>query len=169
VTRWFGPSTQLWLTEYGNQTNPPDRLLGVSYGLQARYVGEAAFQVWRTPGVTMLIQFLVRDEPDLGGWQSGLFTTGGKAKPAYEAFGLPLAQMSRLGESVVLWGQVRPGSGERAYVLQKSVGGKWVAIGGTQRTDASGTFRRTVVLVRGARVRVMAPGAGYASPSLPIS
>ena len=169
VTRWFGPSTQLWLTEYGNQTNPPDRLLGVPYGLQALYVGQAALQVWRTPGVTMLIQFLVRDEPDLGGWQSGLFTAGGKAKPSYEAFGLPLAQMSRLGGSVVLWGQVRPGSGARAYVLQKSVGGTWVAIGGTQRTDASGTFRRTVALPRGARVRVWAPGAGYASPSLPIS
>ena len=25
----------------------------------------------------MLIQFLVRDEPDIGGWQSGLFTAGG--------------------------------------------------------------------------------------------
>ena len=33
---------RIWLTEYGYQTNPPDRLLGVSPALQARYVGEAA-------------------------------------------------------------------------------------------------------------------------------
>src|SRR5438034_661999 len=28
VTRYFGASKQLWLTEYGYQTNPPDRSLG---------------------------------------------------------------------------------------------------------------------------------------------
>jgi hypothetical protein len=169
VTRYFGASTQLWLTEYGYQTNPPDPLLGVSYALQARYVGESALQVWRNPGVTVLIHFLVRDEPSLGGWQSGLFTVGGTAKLAYTAFGLPLAQMSRLGSRIVLWGQVRPGTGLRPYVLQKRVGGRWVAIGGTARTDATGTFRRGVALPRGTVVRLWAIGAGYASPSLRVS
>src|SRR3954454_461619 len=42
VTRTFGPQT-LWLTEYGYQTNPPDRILGVSPARQAQYIGEAAF------------------------------------------------------------------------------------------------------------------------------
>ena len=37
VTRYFG-AKPLWLTEYGYQTNPPDRLLGVSYALQAKYL-----------------------------------------------------------------------------------------------------------------------------------
>jgi hypothetical protein len=169
VTRYFGASTQLWLTEYGYQTNPPDRLLGVSYAQQAKFVGQSALQVWRSPGVTVLIQFLVQDEPSLGGWQSGLFTVGGTAKLAHNAFALPLAQMSRLGSQVVLWGQVRPGSGLRAYALQKNVAGEWVSIGGTARTDATGTLRRTVTLARGTRVRLWAPDAGYASPSLIIS
>jgi hypothetical protein len=169
VTRYFGASTRLWLTEYGYQTNPPDRLLGVSYALQAAYVGQAAFQVWRNPGVTMLIHFLVRDEPRLGGWQSGLFTVSGTAKLAYAAFGLPLAQMSRLGSRVVLWGQVRPGSGLRPYALQKRVGARWVTIGGPSRTDATGTFRRTAALARGTIVRVWALEAGYASPPLRVS
>ena len=75
----FG-SKPLWLTEYGYQTNPPDRLLGVSYALQAKYLREAALRVWRQPGVTMLIHFLVRDEPSLGGWQSGLFSVGGSGE-----------------------------------------------------------------------------------------
>jgi hypothetical protein len=168
VTRIFGPKP-LWLTEYGNQTNPPDRLLGVSYALQARYVGEAALRVWQQAGATLLIQFLVRDEPNVGGWQSGLFSAGGSAKPSYHAFALPLAEVSRSGTRVALWGQVRPGSGARSYVLQSLVSGHWRPIGGAARTGASGTFSRTVTLPRGARVRVWAPAVGYASPPLTLS
>ena len=169
VTRIFGAKTPVWLTEYGYQTNPPDRLLGVSYAQQARYVGEAALRVWQQPGVTMLIHFLVRDEPNIGGWQSGLFSAEGSAKPSYHAFALPLAEVSRSGSRVALWGQVRPGSGARRYVLQASAGGHWLAIGGTTRTGAAGTFSRTVTLPRGARVRLWAPDAGYASPPLTLA
>jgi hypothetical protein len=168
VTQYFG-AKPLWLTEYGYQTNPPDRLLGVSYALQAKYIGEAALRVWEQPGVTMLIHFLVRDEPSIGGWQSGLFTVRGARKPAYDAFALPLAEQARNGSQVVLWGQVRPGSGRRAYVLQQSVGGRWRAVGGTRRTDAGGTFTRTVALPPGSRVRIWAPSPGWASPPLTLS
>jgi hypothetical protein len=167
VTRLFG-AVPLWLTEYGYQTNPPDRLLGVSYALQSRYIAEAALRVWQQPGVTMLINFLVRDEPSLGGWQSGLFTAGGAAKPAYRAFALPLAEVSRSGTHTVLWGQVRPGKGARRYVLQSYVAGHWRAVGATTRTSPSGTFTRTVTLARGAQVRVWAPDVGYASPALAV-
>ncbi len=169
VTSTFGAAVPLWLTEYGYQTNPPDRLLGVSYALQARYIGEAALRVWQQAGVTVLIQFLIRDEPGLGGWQSGLFSAGGTAKPAYNAFALPLAQVSRSGLRTVLWGQIRPGSGARAYVLQSYTGGGWRPVGGTARTDAGGTFSRTVTLAPGTRVRVWSPAAGYASPALSLS
>jgi hypothetical protein len=169
VTRIFGASKPLWLTEFGYQTSPPDRLLGVSWPLQAQYVGEAALRVWKQPGVTMLIQFLVRDEPSLGGWQSGLFTNGGTPKPSYHAFALPLAEVARVGTHAVLWGQVRPGSGARRYVLQSFAGGRWRPIGATERTGASGTLMRTVTLPRGARVRIWAAAVGYASPALTLS
>jgi hypothetical protein len=168
VTKYFG-AKPLWLTEYGYQTNPPDRLLGVSYALQAKYIGEAALRVWEEPRVTMLIQFLVRDEPSIGGWQSGLFTARGARKPAYYAFALPLAERARRGAQAVLWGQVRPGSGRRAYVFQLSVGGRWRAVGGTGRTDPGGTFSRTVTLPPGSRVRIWAPQPGWASPALTLS
>ena len=169
VSQYFGASKQLWLTEYGYQTNPPDRLLGVSYALQATYIGAAALHVWEQPGATVLIQFLVRDEPSIGGWQSGLLTVRGARKPAYNAFALPLAEQARRGQDVVLWGQVRPGSGRRAYVLQRAVGGAWRAVGGTVRTDASGTLRRTVALPPGTRVRISAPSLGFSSPPLTLS
>jgi hypothetical protein len=34
----------------------------------------------------MMLWFLVRDEPNVAGWQSGLITTGGVRKPAFTAF-----------------------------------------------------------------------------------
>lgn len=169
VTRYFGARTGLWLTEYGYQTNPPDRLLGVSYALQAKYLSAAALRVWQQPGVTVLIHFLVRDEPSLGGWQSGLLTVGGTEKPSYHGFALPLAEVSRTGARVLLWGQVRPGSEPRPYVLQSYRAGGWRAVGAVARTDRTGTFRRTVTLPRGTLVRLWSPDAGYAGPALALA
>ena len=167
VTRYFGPKP-LWLTEYGYQTDPPDRLLGVSYATQAKCIGEGALRVWQQPGVTILIHFLMRDEPSVGGWQSGLFSVRGAAKPAYHAFALPLAEVSRHGSRTVLWGEVRPGSGARSYVLQRAVGGGWRALGGTSRTARNGAFMRTVAVPAGARVRIFAPAVCWASPALVV-
>jgi hypothetical protein len=168
VTRYFGPKP-VWLTEYGYQTNPPDRLLGVSEALQAKYIGASSLHVWRQPGVTMLIQFLVRDEPNIGGFQSGLLSVGGAAKLAYHAFALPLAQVSRHGSQAVVWGQVRPGSGRRTYVLQRAVGAGWRSVGSRARTGANGTFTRTLALPPGSQVRIFAPAVGWTSPPLTLS
>jgi hypothetical protein len=167
VTRYFG-SKPLWLTEYGYQTSPPDRLLGVSQALQAKYLGAAALRVWRQPGVTILIQYLVRDEPDVAGWQSGLYTAAGEPKLAVHAFALPLAEQSRHGTSVSLWGEVRPGRGTRAYVVQVARGRAWRSVA-TGRTRASGAFARRITAAPGTKVRLWSPALGYASPALVIS
>jgi hypothetical protein len=167
VTRYFG-NKQLWLTEYGYQTSPPDPLLGVSYAKQAQYLGEAASRVWRQAGVTMLIQFLVRDEPNIGGWQSGLYSASGAPKLAVKAFALPLAQIGRSGSRATVWGLVRPGAGARPYVLQRKLGARWVKIGATARTARSGAFTRTLSLPAGSEVRIFVPALGYASPGLTL-
>ena len=77
---------KLWITEYGYQTNPPDKLFGVSWTKQARYLTQAYAIASKNPRITMMLWFLLRDETRLGGWQSGLFTATGKKKPAYDAF-----------------------------------------------------------------------------------
>jgi hypothetical protein len=164
VQRYF-PGKRVWLTEYGYQTNPPDRFLGVSPALQARYLAEAALRAYLAPRVDMLINFLVRDEPDVGRWQSGLLNIGGVAKPSYYAFSLPLAQASRRGSTTVLWGQVRPGSGRRTYELQQLVFGHWKIVGGLARTDSHGFLRRTVHAAAGARFRLVAPSLDLTSPA----
>jgi hypothetical protein len=158
----------VWLTEYGYQTNPPDRILGVSPALQALYTDEAALRVYRQAGVTMLINFMVRDDTSGEGWQSGFFTTGGSAKPSYRAFGLPLAQVSRRGSRTVLWGQVRPGSGRRTYTLQRWTGRSWVRVGSTMRTNATGSFERVVNAHARQKFRIVSPAASYTSVFLTI-
>ena len=45
------------------------------------------------PASTSSIQYLLRDEPRLDAWQSGLETVSGRAKPALAAFSLPLVQV----------------------------------------------------------------------------
>jgi hypothetical protein len=117
----------------------------------------------------MLIQFLVRDEPELGGWQSGLFTAGGAPKPSLRAFELPLAEVSRRGELVTLWGQVRPGSGHRSYVIQRRRGNRWLAAGPMRRTGDGGTLQTTVAAPPGSEFRIVAPGVGVTGPPLVLS
>jgi putative glycosyl hydrolase len=85
VTRLWGPR-RIWITEYGYQTNPPDPAFGVSYAKQAAYMRQAFDIARRNPRVDMMLWFLLRDEPKLGGWQSGLLTRTGKKKPSFNVF-----------------------------------------------------------------------------------
>jgi hypothetical protein len=157
VRKAFGARTRIWLTEYGYQTNPPDRLLGVSYAAQARYMSQAALVAYRAPNVDVLIHYLIRDEPDPARWQSGLLTALGVRKVAYQAFRFPLTQSTRQGLRTVLWGQIRPGHGSTTYRLQQFRNGRWSSVGGNRTTSARGFFTRTVRAAKGARFRVWSP------------
>jgi hypothetical protein len=85
VQRAYG-NVRLWITEYGYQTNPPDKLFGVSYAKQALYLKQAYAKVKAHPKVDMFLWFLLQDEPLLDGWQSGLLTDNGVRKPAFAAY-----------------------------------------------------------------------------------
>jgi hypothetical protein len=85
VSRYYGPK-HLWITEYGYQTNPPDKTFGVPYATQAKYLTQSYAIARKNPRIDMMLWFLVRDEPAVGNWQSGLSTATGKKKPAWNAF-----------------------------------------------------------------------------------
>jgi hypothetical protein len=85
LSRLYGPR-HLWITEYGYQTKPPDSLFGVSWARQARYLTQAFAIARRNPRIDLMLWFLVKDQPDLAGWQSGLMTVDGRRKPAFSAF-----------------------------------------------------------------------------------
>lgn len=168
VRRSFGP-VRVWLTEYGYQTNPPDRFLGVSPATQASHVASAARRVHLAPYVDMLIYYLVYDDAAPEGWQSGFFTESGTAKPSYEAFRLPLVQAARTGDQVALWGQIRPRSGTQAFRLGLYRDGRWEWLGGMRQTDARGFFTITVRAMRGSQLAVYSPRDRAYSPTVRVS
>ena len=86
LQRLYG-NVRVWVTEYGYQTNPPDKQYGVSLARQALYMKQAWARLAANPRVDMMIWFLLRDEARVdAGWQSGLYTVSGARKPAREAF-----------------------------------------------------------------------------------
>jgi hypothetical protein len=78
---------RIWITEYGWQTRPPDRLFGVSFAKQAAYVRQSFAIARANPRIDALVWFMLRDDTNLQiGWQSGLLTAAGKRKPAFRVF-----------------------------------------------------------------------------------
>ena len=121
----------------------------------ARTLGARA---WRLPRVTMLIQYLYRDEVELHRFQTGLVFADGRWKPSLQGFRLPFAQMDRRGERAVVWGQIRgtrPGRKPyRLEVLRKNV---WKPVGRARLTNDTGVFIRTIRLKPGALLRIWSP------------
>ena len=122
VGRAFG-SKRIWLTEYAYQTGA----YGVTQQRQAEMIGQAALRAHKAPRVDMLIHYLVKDEPATARFQSGLYAISGSPKVAALAFPLPIAQAGRSGGKLVLWGQVRPGTGAQTFRVQVRSGGTWAS------------------------------------------
>ena len=80
----------LWETEFGVQTNPPDRRVGVPLVAQARYLNQAEWVAWRLGFVRAVAQYALRDDLPLSGFQSGLLFANGTPKPALAAYRLAL-------------------------------------------------------------------------------
>jgi hypothetical protein len=85
VTQLYGKK-RIWITEYGYQTNPPDNLFGVSWAKQSQYLTQAFAIARKNSRVDMMLWFLLKDEGNVAGWQSGLETVSGKKKPSFAAF-----------------------------------------------------------------------------------
>jgi hypothetical protein len=86
LTALYGPK-HLWITEYGYQTNPPNKtIFGVSPANQALYMQQAYAIARKNPRIDMMLWFLLRDDSSRTGWQSGLMTAAGKKKPSWTTF-----------------------------------------------------------------------------------
>ncbi|HKG11311.1 MAG TPA: hypothetical protein VKB07_12135 [Gaiellaceae bacterium] len=153
VRRAWGGGKRIWLSEWGYQTNPPDKFLGVAPRLQAQYIGEAARLVYRTRQVDMLIQFLYQDEPQTDRFQSGLLNSRGRAKPGLYAFMFPLASTAD-GSVARLWGQIRPRAGRQPYRIQLYSRRRKAWLTPVRSTDRRGIFALSVRVPIGAVLRV---------------
>jgi hypothetical protein len=86
VDRACGGKPPIWVTEYGYQTNPPDKLFGVSWQRQADWMTQG-FRIMRAnKRIKLALSFQIVDDSSLGGWQSGVYTNSIKKKPWYAAF-----------------------------------------------------------------------------------
>jgi hypothetical protein len=142
----------LFFTEYGYQTNPPDRFIGVHLALQAKWLQQGAYLAWRDPRVRGLTQYVWRDEPvGVNGarWQSGLVFRDGRGKPALQSFPHPFwADQTVARRAARLWGQVRPGGSHVVSVQRRTPGsGRWTTIR-RLRTDGRGFFALRVAVTR---------------------
>lgn len=158
-----GRKVDLHFTEFGYQTEPPDRHDGISLAKQSRWIQESLYIAWRDPRVKIFIEYEWKDEPtrNLGagprqyaGWQSGLLFNDGRPKPALGGFLRPfVADTATAAPKVRFWGQVRPGTSHTVLLQQRSPRGAWKTVKRV-RTDARGAFLVTLdVPVRGARYR----------------
>jgi len=167
--------TPVYLTEFGVESLP-DTLRGVSLARQAEDRSLAERIAFEHPRVRSMAQYLLRDDPAradapvlarYSGFQSGLRTAEGRAKPALAGFRLPLA-VRRTGRRASLWGLVRPAHGPEVVTVQAADGRGWRTIRRV-RTDVRGVLALRTDARPGRRWRTLwrAPG-GTVYRSAPV-
>lgn len=114
----------LYMTEYGYETSPPDPTAAFGPERQGALLAEAEYIATRDPRVKMWAQFMLVDLPTDGtgtDWQSGLFFADGTPKPAAAEFRFPTFAecVHRGGERWVrVWARVRGAGGARTASLE---------------------------------------------------
>jgi hypothetical protein len=161
----------LYITEYGYQTNPPDPTWDVSLADQARWLAEAERIARADPDVRSVAQFLLRDVPPQPGpspavrwrdFQSGLRFADGRAKPAHDAYRLPLVARRADDGHVEFWGLVRPGTGVRSAQVEVRGASGWSVLAPVT-TAEDGTFTVMVATDPGGTFRLVSGGAAGAT------
>jgi hypothetical protein len=165
----IAPNLPIFLTEFGYESRPDPRN-GISYTKQAEYNELAEFLAFQQPRVAATTQFLLRDAPPLKRspvtgkaykvgsreywftYQSGLYTVGGRAKPAAYAYTLPFVVYPAGAGMLGFWGQLRfrpNGSPDTAILLwcpdNKNLR-NCVQVGGGATTNFRGFFGGTAAI-----------------------
>src|SRR5919107_3535653 len=66
-------------TEFGIQTNPPDKTVGVSQSAQAQYLNQAEYMSWRDSRLRSFSQYELFDESDPASFNTGVRFDDGRA------------------------------------------------------------------------------------------
>ncbi len=136
---------EIYLTEFGFQSKPPDRFNGLSLGGQARSLNEAERLFYKNRRVRAVTQFELYDAPepkDRDIFNTGLRFFGGALKPSWKAYRMPLT-VERIAPGVVeVWGHVRPADGRVGAVIRANLrrGGRRFPVTRV-RTNRSGFFQ----------------------------
>ena len=108
----------VYVTEFGFQTNPPDRRYGLSLDRHATAINEADRLYYADPRIKSISQFELFDVPSAPDenpanevYTAGLRFLDGTPKPSLAAYRMPLVVSLRSRDEVEVWGQVRPAAG----------------------------------------------------------
>ncbi len=155
----------LFMTEFGYETNPPDKYSGVSLPTQSKFNVLGEYLAWANPRIASQAQFLLADvapnrrhkRNSKNYWftyQSGLFFQRGQPKPAAYSYSFPFLTIPSGIEGalpkVSLWGQLRfrpNGRPDTAWVQwrPKDNSAGWTTIGESIEVDTMGYFTATRV------------------------
>jgi hypothetical protein len=158
----------LYDTEFGYQTNPPEKILrAISPTLAAYYENWAEYISWSDPRVVSWDQYLLADPPPPSMFDTGLeFYNSVQKVPLYQAFRMPIylpVTSAKSGHALQVWGCVRPAhyvmQGQHApqfarIQLQTAPGGPWKTIKRLLLTDPYGYFDTTVDFPSSGNVRI---------------
>jgi len=163
-------------TEFGYQTNPPEKIArAITPTLAAYYMNWAEYVSWSDPRVASWDQYLLTDPPPPSNFDTGLeFASGTPKDPMYDAFRIPLYLPQASGKQdqpLEVWGCVRPAhfamlaskAPQVASIQFKpSSGGAFKTMQRVTITDAYGYFTASVKFPSSGLVRIAwsEPGTG---------
>ena len=141
--RRFHKKLAIYNTEFGLQSNPPDRVVSTSLSRQAALINEKEEYAYRYSRLKSHSQYLMFDDParpgppsvKWSGFQTGLRFANGRRKTSYNAYRFPIVVKKRR-RGVYVWGRVRPGTGLKFVRLQRRGG----SYGPRIRTNPLGYF-----------------------------
>lgn len=136
----------VYYSEFGFQTNPPDRLFGVRAALQADYINQSDWMAYRDSKVRSVAQYKLVDDFAQSSFQSGLRFLDGSPKPAYAAYRLPI-WVTKSGSNVRVYGQVRPAADstpQQVDIQVKPAGGAFTTVQTVAVSSLKGQFLLTL-------------------------
>lgn len=128
---------QIWDTEMGFQSNPPDRR-APSPTKQAEYINWGDWIQYRNPRVVAVSQFELTDAALPAAYNTGLRFLNGKHKPAYDAYRLGIFPTNAGRGFVRVWAQARPGRAQTVTFLRQANGRGAFRSVGAKRTNSTG-------------------------------
>ncbi|MBJ7354961.1 MAG: hypothetical protein JHC98_09060 [Thermoleophilaceae bacterium] len=142
---------KIYNSEYGIQTNPPDRDLGQPLSKTPLYLNVSEYLTWVDPRVATYSQYLLRDDLENGSvsFQTGLSFSDGTKKPGvYEAFQTPMMVFkTRSSNKVTIWGCLRAKtSGTTSAEVQIRSGSDWTTIKTIPVSASSGYFMQDIAV-----------------------
>lgn len=143
---------KIYNSEYGIQTNPPDKSLGQPLSKAPYYLNISEYLTWVDPRVATYSQYLLLDDPEIPNvvsFQTGLRFANGEKKPGvYEAFQTPMVVFKTAkSNKVTIWGCLRAKtSGTASAEVQIKSGSDWTTIKTIPVSASSGYFMQDITV-----------------------